>query len=220
LTLFRSRLLLLNAAMVALTGALSGCQDRLLTIDRDAQINTFNAPDGKPLRVDIVCVRPEDLSGSKREVNRELVPGSTINSADWFAKKPTLKSASQKDDTQHYQLPASQILSYTDEPQSEIYGKKVGGKILGGAHDPNRIGELSVPKPGDIFDPDSVIYVFGRFTDDRDNVLPIPPAVFHRTGAFRKQIAVHIRAQEIVRTSQREQYTDDAKVSDRATSTR
>src|SRR5262245_46580468 len=102
-------------ALLAVFGvfAASGCGDRSLTIEREQHINTAKNPNGVPLSVDVVAVTPKDLSGAALESNHDLLPGSHITSADWFAKKPTAASMAKKDDRERYRIPYNQIFSYT-----------------------------------------------------------------------------------------------------------
>src|SRR5262245_24744698 len=203
---------LTDAVGIAVAAAGAGGGDRQLTIDRDAHINTAKNPNGVLLSVDVVAVTPKDLSGEALENNQDLLPGSHITSADWFAKKPTAKSMGDKNDKEHYRIPYGQIFCYTDDPNP--YGKKVDRSLLGTVYNDKPTPVLKIPKPGDIHDKNSLIYVFGEFIDERGKVLPVPPAVFHRTGAYREDIAVQIGGQEIRRVSQRHMHEDDATISD------
>ena len=173
--------------------AACGCA-RTLRVTCDAVINTGFQPNGSPLNVDVVSVFPHDLRGKHAEVNEFLKPGSGITADVWFARKPTRESRRNDEDTSHFQIDRAQILSFTDKKKEDVYGRYLGGQILGRKYwspGKNNILVSDVPAK-DIFDDHSVIYVFCRFTDEKGNVLPTQPATFAPVGSFESQLAVHV----------------------------
>ncbi|MBN2559720.1 MAG: hypothetical protein JXQ75_02155 [Phycisphaerae bacterium] len=195
------------ALSVLVLASACGCSDRVMTITRDDHINTVFDPSGSPLSVDIVSVLPNDLKGDKLELNRLLLPEGGITSDVWFDHKPTKES--MQDPPSHpdrFCIHRDQILSFTDEPKQDVYGRVVGGQIQGKAY-AKKHGEEKIVVPRvlarDIFDEHAVIYVFCKFTNASGEVQRTNPAMFHSVGDYRREIAVHIGQTSIERTSKR-----------------
>jgi hypothetical protein len=186
--------LLVLAAGCGLVG-LVGC-GRSLTINQDPYINTAchaNRPadkrTGEPLELTVVCVYPRDLAKAGNEL---LKPDSKVTSKDWYERRPV----SAPGEAGHFDLPKSQIFLFTDD--SKAYGQQIGTLLRGAKQD----GDKAITKTGIKFDggvgggqfhdSNSVIYVFGKFTDKNGNVLPVPPAKFHPPGAYTEKLEVKI----------------------------
>jgi len=182
--------LLLCAALL-----LTGCA-RTLTIWQDPYINTAchaaRPPQdrtGQPLELAIVCVYPKDL---EKPANALLKPDSKITCRDWYARRPL----GPNPEAGRFELNKNQIFLLTDD--SKAYGTVVGSKLLRGARqDGEKPIRLSFWFEGgwtgaQYHHPNSVIYVFGKFTDKDGNVLPVPPAKFHPPGAYREDLEIRI----------------------------
>ncbi len=188
------------AAMLA-----GGCSARHLTIVQDDYVNTgmqVMRPEkdrtGEPLEVDIVCVYPEDL-----KYNDGLRPDS-ITSREWFEMRPQGDYKNSKDAAdKRFRLPKDRILVLCREGDAG-YGRRIGPCLRGGKLDKRQVVYNVGFASAKLFDADSVIYVFGRFTDDKGNVLPVPPAVFSPPGKYRADISVRVGVRpEQVKVSER-----------------
>jgi len=183
---------------------LLGCTAREITIERDPVINTRSSAEGVPLSVDIVSVYPSDLEGPNRDLNKELDPtaGQIITSDVWFKRKPTRESMNVAEgDPTRFRIPREQIFSYTDLDPGEAYGNYRGGQIRGSKFPPPKIVVSGIPVAGwggrRVHDSRSVIYVFGRFTDENGNVMKTEPAMFWSVGDFERKLAVRIKDDRI-----------------------
>lgn len=194
----------LAAACAALGTA--GCSDRILTIDvADFIAKTPGQPNGTPIEVDIVCVLPSDFKKDLKERNKDLLPGSTITSEQWFQNKPTKESMTNPAGGARYQIPSERIISYAEKP--ELYGKYAGGRIRGAKAGGQARFSCSKTIPvKDIHDSQSAIYVFARFPGKTTS-----PAVFSPIGAYTRDIAVYIGEDGVYRSSEPKAHEGDVK---------
>jgi hypothetical protein len=179
--------------------ASAGCS-RQLTITQDNYINNAMQIDrspqdrtGEPLELDIVCVYPSDLSDPR---NARLTPTAGLTSEEWFRRRPipgdqvNLGAPSDR-----FWLPEEQIFLLTNDRQ--YYGQRIGAALRGA-----KLDGTAVTKGGIEFNTwflhseNSVIYVFGRFTDKQGKVLPVPPAEFHPPGAYNSHLAIRVGVRE------------------------
>jgi hypothetical protein len=169
-------------ALIAGLGALAsaGCA-RQLTITQEDYINNAMQIDrspqdrtGEPLELDIVCVYPDDLADPR---NARLGPNSGLTSEEWFRRRPipgdqvNLGAPSDR-----FWLPEEQIYLLTNDRQ--YYGQRIGAALRGAKLDGTAVAKGGIDfNAWFLHSENSVIYVFGRFTDKQGKVLPVPPAV-------------------------------------------
>lgn len=180
------------ALAVLVLGILPGCSDRVITISQHSRINTAmhrhrarEMQTGDPLELAIVCVYPEDL---KKSENDRLKPGSGLTSVDWYQHRPTGVGGQQAG---RFWIPSSQIYLLTNE--KDLVGR-VKGPALGGATEDGwtekKFGGIAFSKK--LHHKDSVIYVFPKFIGPTGDVLPVKPVMFHRPGAYRRNLFIEI----------------------------
>jgi hypothetical protein len=183
------------AGVILLAALATGCGGRMMTITVADYINTGFAPKGAPLEVDIVTVLPKDFKDEKQEVNQDLLPDAGITSDVWFERKPTARSMRDSADVDHFQIPKSQIFSFTD--RKDVYGQRCGEALVGAAfRDDGAITVKGIPPSSayTLHRAKSAIYVFCRFQDpDGRGVLRTRPAVFSPVGSYRQKLAVRIK---------------------------
>jgi len=175
-----------------------GCSDRHLTIVQDDFINNGmqhgraeKDRTGEPLQIDIVCVHPEDL-----KYNDDLRPERQITSKEWFEHRPQTdyKDKSKDSSDKLYRLPKGRIFVLCRQNDKDrtygVYRKPClrGAKLDGRTVTVDGINFRS----SSLFDGDSIIYVFGKFTDEKGQVLKTPPAVFRPPGKYTSAIAVKV----------------------------
>jgi hypothetical protein len=187
-----------QVAALGLAGALyAGCS-RELTITQGPYINTAGdilrgrSPEdqtGKPLEINIVCVYESDL---KKPANDRLKPGSGITSREWYEARPQPGDNVDTEEAHpRFRLPDDQVYLLTND--RTYYGKRIGAAMRGSKID----GFEKLVKEFDystwsVHDDNAVIYLFARFSDDKDLVLPVPPATFNPPGAYKEDLFVHI----------------------------
>ncbi len=175
-----------------LIGIVAGCGDRVITISQHERINTAmhrhrarEMQTGDPLELTIVCVYPEDL---KKSENDRLKPGSGLTAVDWYQHRPTGVGGQQAG---RFWIPSSQIYLMTNE--KGLVGR-IKGPALGGATEDGwterKFGGIAFSKA--LHDKNSVIYVFPKFIGPRGDVLPVKPVIFHRPGAYRRNLFIEI----------------------------
>ena len=175
-----------------LIGIVAGCSDRVITISQHERINTAmhrhrarEMQTGDPLELTIVCVYPEDL---KKSENDRLKPGSGLTAVDWYQHRPTGVGGQQAG---RFWIPSSQIYLLTNE--KGLVGR-VKGPALGGATEDGwtekKFGGIAFSKA--LHDKNSVIYVFPKFIGPTGEVLPVRPVMFHRPGAYRRNLFIEI----------------------------
>ncbi|MFQ5592200.1 MAG: hypothetical protein ACE5HE_13640 [Phycisphaerae bacterium] len=177
-----------------------GCASRTVTITQADRINTRvqigREPalrEGEPLEVNIVCVYPCDL---KKDRNALLAPDKGITSAVWYARRPEVGKLS---DAERFDLPARQIYLLTDD--TECFGTPKGPRLRGAKKDGKKEIKITgiafkekrrFSVAGSLFDPRAVIYVFPKFLDEHENVLPVLPAKFSPPGDYYRHLGVEI----------------------------
>jgi hypothetical protein len=174
----------------------SGCA-RVLTITQDRLINTAGTGRTEPLELNIVCVAPNDL---KLETNKRLAPDSGITSDVWFKDRPIHGDTAEMGEGSRgsrFWLPSSQVACLTFDKSA--YGTRIGDSLRGTAIDGAAPLRKSFRFPGFFqvsFDPQAVIYIFGKFTGPRGELLAVPPAKFHPPGAYTRDLKVHVGVRE------------------------
>lgn len=143
---------------------------------------------GQPLEVNIVSVRAKDL---KLAVNDRLKPERNITSDVWFANRPLPGDDLEKAQAGgRFYLPKSQIqlLTYA----SDYYGTKIGDPLRGAATDKKVDVKTTVSSSGFFGSATAVIYVFGKFVDEKGEVLPVPPARIEPGSAHKLIIEIGV----------------------------
>lgn len=167
---------------IAVCTASTGCATRAVSIRQEALINTAYIAEGEPLEVTVVCVHPDDL---ENQVNQPLAPGSNINSKVWYERRPTLSGSNSNP----FVLAQDRIFVFTDDPEDQVWGRKLGPSLRGADQDGRSLIQTSIPFRDTFWRSGSVIYVFAAFSGP-DGVIPAAPAIF--PGHHRAKIAIAI----------------------------
>lgn len=183
----------------------SGCA-RELTITQDNFVNTASQIDrppqqrtGVPLELAIVCVYEKDL---ERSVNSALKPGSGITSDIWFKKRPlpgddeTDASKRKPGWEERFQLSTDQIFLLTNDEPGKVFGKRIANALRGAQIDGKQLKKKFEFSTFAVHNRNSVIYVFGRFSDNADNTLPVKPAIWNPPGDYTEALSLHIGVDE------------------------
>ena len=163
-------------AWLMTVAASAGCGSRTLLITKDPFINTANPLDyHKP---------PTERQGESLEVTIVCVTPDDLAKGGAYQKlAPATFSMTAKE-------------FYTTEFDTVVRTKV---PIVGAKKD----GKETVKKTFDfpskkLFSKDSVIYVFAKFKGPQQEVLPVPPVVFHSPGDYSSTLRVHVGARENV----------------------
>jgi hypothetical protein len=181
-----------------------GCSDRHLTIVQDDFVNNGmqhgraeKDRTGEPLQIDIVCVHPEDLRPNEHIV-KGLGPDSGITADVWFEHRPQTSYKNKEKDSSDkiFRLPKNHIFVLcrkNDEGKPETYGEYRRPCLRGAKLDGRSLTVDGIQfRSSSLFDDNSIIYVFGKFTDDKGKVLKTAPAVFHPPGKYTANIRVKV----------------------------
>ena len=184
-----------RAACLGLLAALSGCGKELV-ITQDSYINTGVGPNGEPMELNVVYVYPKDLD---HPANSRLAPDRGITSDVWFRDRPQGADAKDTPDRgARFWIPREQILLLNNPPADTSYGVRIGNRPRGASYDAKEeVGRWKLDFKGSAGSKESVIYVFGRFSDANGNPLPRPPARFNPPGDYGKELRVHIGGQDL-----------------------
>ena len=163
-------------AWLMTAAASTGCGGRTLLITKDPIINTANPLDyNKPAA---------ERRGETLEVTIVCLTADELAKGGPYQKlAPATFSMTSKD-------------FYTDEFANVARTKLT---VVGAKQDGKETVKQSFDFPAKkLFDKGSVIYVFAKFKGPQQEVLPVPPVVFHSPGDFTSTLRVHIGARDNV----------------------
>ncbi len=163
-------------AWLMTAAASTGCGGRTLLISKDPIINTANPLDyNKPAA---------ERRGETLEVTIVCLTADEFTKGGPYQKlAPGTLSMTSKD-------------FYTDEFANVARTKLT---VVGAKQDGREMVKQSFDFPSKkLFDKGSVIYVFAKFKGPQQEILPVPPVVFHRPGDYTSTLRVHIGARDNV----------------------